>query len=364
MGTRKSSRRVGRGIWLVAAVQRGSEWKPGVNSRASRDCLLLPVDPTAGRDLARLGVSPSGRTAEPRRRVLGRIAVAALAFASVFSVGTLRAAAALVRSCTTVTTQIVRNDGTFGVSVTEVCEWVWSDDVPGRGDGGDGGGSGLDPGRYLPDGTLRLIPIINSTAQTPCTLPDGSAGVVVVQAPVSGAAFETVCARPTDPAEPGVIRVPGISVQEALDATRFPNITAHFDPGPDAGLVGYRYRVWLSGAAQPRVAASVGGWTLNAEAEIVRYDVTTDTGGPPNDPDGYFPAVRGGSQRFPVGDLVWQTSGVKEVRIATTWRVRFFWTSVDVPGQEFANGEPVTATVEDITLRSMWGTVTRITRSE
>jgi hypothetical protein len=258
----------------------------------------------------------------------------------------------------------VRADGTVQVSVTERCEWLWSDDVPGRGDGGGGGGSGLDPGRYLPDGTLRLIPIINSTAQTPCTLPDGSAGVVVVQAPVSGAAFETVCARPTDPAEPGVIRVPGISVQEALDATRFPNITAHFDPGPDAGLVGYRYRVWLSGAAQPRVAASVGGWTLNAEAEIVRYDVTTDTGGPPNDPDGYFPAVRGGSQRFPVGDLVWQTSGVKEVRIATTWRVRFFWTSVDVPGQEFANGEPVTATVEDITLRSMWGTVTRITRSE
>jgi hypothetical protein len=218
----------------------------------------------------------------------------------------------------------------------------------------------------IPEVRSRMIPVITSDTQTACTLPDGRPGVLVARAPVRGAPFETVCADRGTPAEPDAIVLPRITVQQALDHTAFPNITARFDPGPDAGLVGYEYLVYFTGVSQPVVSAPLPGVVITGRAEPVLFEAETDTDSAlgSNDPDGYVRSTRPGSVYSSAGSLVWQTSGMKEVRITTTWRVVF---TVSYPGFGTDLTEtlgPIDVAVQDVTVRPMYGTVTTITYAE
>jgi hypothetical protein len=183
----------------------------------------------------------------------------------------------------------------------------------------------------------RVTPVFPATTQTNCTLPDGRPGVQVVIAPVLGTAFEIQCVDPGVPAPAGAVVRPIITVEMAAEATDFPRISAHMTPGPHGGLPGVRYAVHLEGVTTPTIAPSVQGVALRGRGTAIGFTVSTDTGSTQgtHDPDGRFSSNTPGSPDREAGSLVWQTGGMKSIRVVTRWRLEYevsyndgVWTSI------------------------------------
>jgi hypothetical protein len=227
---------------------------------------------------------------------------------------------------------------------------------------GDTGAVG-NPATTVGQPAPRVTVTITSPTQTPCTLPDGTPGVQVVTAPVNGTTFDSICVRPTDPVAPDTVVIQAITIDEALGATDFPRITAHTNPGPHAGLPGVEYEVHLSGVTQPTIAPAVRGITLHGRATATRFSVSTDTGsnqGSP-DPDGHFTCNGPGTEDDPVGSLVWQTGGMKQITVVTSWHLEYWMTFPNGRRQDIGQAD---TTVTDQTPHPIFGLTTQITSTE
>jgi hypothetical protein len=241
-----------------------------------------------------------------------------------------------------------------------------------RTNGGGGGSSGGGSGSSSTGGNdvttvsttgPRLTVVITSPTQTPCTLPDGTPGIQIVTAPVRGATFDSVCVRPTDPLPADTVVIQAITIEEAIAATDFPRITAHTNPGPHAGLPGVAYAVHLEGVTQPTIAPSVRGITLHGRGTATSFHVSTDTGSVrgTRDPDGHFTTSTPGSHNQPVGTLVWQTGGMKQLTVVTSWHLEYWMTFPN--GTRIDIGQADT-TVTDQTPHPIFGLTTQITATE
>jgi hypothetical protein len=270
---------------------------------------------------------------------------------------------------------VTTNQDSLGGSVTITTPTGGSGGSRGGGSGGSGsGGSGGQSDDTPPNkgvgGTItvsaadpRVTPIFTSPTQTNCTMPDGTPGIQIVIAPILGTAFESICVRPTDPLPADTIVIQTITIEEALAATDFPRITAHTTPGPHGGLPGVAYAIHLEGVTAPTIAPSVRGITLHGRAANTGFNVSTDTGSNrgARDPDGRFTAARPGAQGNPVGTLVWQTGGMKQIRVVTTWHLEYWMTFPN--GTRIDIGEADT-TVTDDTPHPISGLTTQIIATE
>jgi hypothetical protein len=209
----------------------------------------------------------------------------------------------------------------------------------------------------------RVTPVFPSTTQSDCTLPDGRPGVQVVIAPVLGTAFEIQCVDPGQPTPVGAVVRPVITVEQAAEATDFPRISAHMTPGPHGGLPGVRYAIHLEGVTTPTIAPSVQGIALRGWGTAVSFTVSTDTGSTrgSRDPDGSFTSTEAGSTDREAGSLVWQTGGMKSIRVVTRWYLEYEVSYND--GQWTPLGD-YEVNVSDSTPYPISGLTTQITATE
>jgi hypothetical protein len=209
----------------------------------------------------------------------------------------------------------------------------------------------------------RVTPVFPSATQSDCTLPDGRPGVQVVIAPVLGTAFEIQCVDPGQPLPVDAVVRPVITIEQAVEATDFPRISAHMTPGPHGGLAGFRYAVHLEGVTTPTIAPSVQGVALRGRGTAIMFTVSTDTGSNRGnrDPDGGFTSRAAGSPDREAGSLVWQTGGMKSIRVVTRWQLEYEVSYND--GQWISLGD-YEVDVADETPYPISGLTTQITSTE
>jgi hypothetical protein len=143
-------------------------------------------------------------------------------------------------------------------------------------------------------------------------------------------------------------------------AVAWPRQVIDLEPSSAGALVGVEYGASLIGASTVAVEVTIAGATVTGTGWVTGYRVSTDTGG---NYDGVisFRSTSPGSPSDPAGELFWQTAGIKDINISTTWAARV---TVVYPDGVVETIELNSVTVRDVTTYPLFGLVTRITSTE
>jgi hypothetical protein len=212
--------------------------------------------------------------------------------------------------------------------------------------------SGVSASRIEDDPRYTVIP------NFPCTLPDGTPGVSVAVPTASQVGAGSLrCIAPS--AVVIATHVP-LTGRQIADAVPWPRQLVDLEPSSAGALVGVAYGASLVGADTVAVDVTIAGATVTGTGWVTGYRVSTDTGG---DYDGVisFRSTEPGSPRRPAGTLFWQTAGIKNINISTSWSARV---TVVYPDGFVDTFDLNSVTVRDVTTYPLFGLTTRITSTE